>query len=694
MSHPIDAVHRFTGAPLVAALALAVLGGAALVACGPAQAPAPADSPTDIGSRGIDDADGREIAAAGDEAASLVRPPAGADGRHFAMEIPNGPALGVPAVSVVRDAVAVVDAGGAARELSVDASAELEPGGELEVGPVGTAMLRWPEGLRAEILAGAELTFEPAPSGLRQALLVLEDGTARFSLPALEEPAALEVRTPAGGVLAVGGPADVIVGIRRADGAASGGDAVDRGASDAGVGRDESGNAVDSASGDALADPLVWIIVVQGEVSVTADDAVASADASSAAAPPAGASLRSGEAVVIARGGRLQPLVLPVDVVSVETWYGQILSGYAETPIADAAFRCRTSAPGAVLHDAPARTGRPIRAAAGAGMPLGEGALVDAKARTADGLWVKAVAAETLSVGWLPAADLDCIAPVAGLPEADALALAPATPTPAFAPVPATVSFVADALEIAVGGCVTLRWDVPVGGDVAFDGRSVPGKGWQRACPETTRSYALSWIDASGRRQERAITVQVDTAPPAVQAALQSQGQGQGQGQAPPAGGGGAQGGGGGASGAPPTPTLCPEDCIVEMPTLAPTATIPPRPTRAPTLAPEPTAPPPPPTAAPEPTEPPPPPPAEPTAPPPPPPAEPTDPPAEPTVPPGEPSVTPTPTPTSTPTSTPTPTATSEATETEPPAEPSQTPTPEPSPSPGSGFEAGQPTRL
>ncbi len=542
-------------------------------------------------------------------------------------QIPAGEALGMPEVTVVRDGVALSgpDAG-STRAIELDKSAALAIGESVEVGSSGTAVLRWPEGVRAEVLGGANLTVGSTQDGLRHAMVTQTGGTARYSLPSLENPAALSINTEAGTLLTVGGPADLIVGVRlsgaiapdsHSDGAAEGDSASPTVHSESPAANSQSPDA-HSQSPDP-ASPLgsapstanvVWVIVVQGEVAIVGDAAVASVDSAAVAAPRALAVLGAAEAVVIGGNGDIAPLVLPVDVVSVETWYGQVLSGYADTPIIDAAFRCRLATDATVLRDAPTLAGQRDRVASGAGMPLSAGLLIDAKERTADGLWVKVIASDTGSVGWLRADELECIAPVAGLPAVDdlALALAPITPTPAFAPIAATISFTADDLKLSVGDCAMLRWDVPVGVDVAFDGRSVPGKGWQRVCPEITRNYTLRWIDASGKQQDRTITVEVleSAALPSGQVAANV----------------GSQSGGSSASGPIPTPTPCPEDCIVEMPTMAPTPTIPPRPTRAPTEAPVPTSPP-------APTDPPPP--AEPTSPPP---SEPTDPPGDPTEPP------------------------------------------------------------
>ena len=605
-------------------------------------------------------------------------------------DIPVGEALGMPDLVVVRDDVtlrglgdgsarAIVAEGregtagtggaeGIVRAEGTERRVALSVGEEVQVERAGTAILRWPEGIRAEILGGAAVAIEDTPDGLRHAIVAQTGGTVRYSLPSLDTPAALSIQTDAGTLRTIGGPADLIIGIRPA-GAMNTATGEVAGA-DEGAITDENaiasavaasvGDALPVVAGDVSADgpELVWVIVVQGDVALVTDAAVASADASASAAPRAKALLSTGHAMVIggregiAISGDGAPLVLPVDIISVETWYGQVLSGYTDTPIVDAAFRCRITEDGAALRDAPSLAGRRDRAAAGAGMPLAAGALIDAKERSVDGMWIKAIAADSGSVGWLRADQMDCIAPVASLPAADplTLAFAPSTPTPAFDPITATVAFVADDLEISFGACVTLRWDVPVGGAVAFDGQTVPGKGWQRVCPENTRGYTLRWVNALGKPQTRTLTVEVDRTTSFHESVV----------QAPVAIGGSDQSRSGGSSAAVPTPTPCPEDCIVEMPTVAPTPTIPPRPTRAPTIVPDPTSPP-------APTDPVPP--AEPTSAPPPP--APTDPPAEPTSPPpAEPTPPPAPT--------------------EPPGEPTETPPPgpsEPSPDPTEPLE-------
>ena len=636
-----------------AALALALCIGSVASACSSAEVPAPVDVVNialDVQPDAVAEAD----APAAIQVAEALSLP----------DIPAGASLGMPEMTVLRADVALREADAdAPLALGEQTVAELHAGDSVIVERSGTAILSWPGGPRAEILSGilskATASLEPAPEGLRQTIITQEGGTARYSVPALDEPAALSVQTQAGTLLAVGGPIDLIVSVRSAGAMGTVEDVTE-----------DVENDSDDSDADTSDDLVVWVMVVQGEVAVVGDAAIASSDASSAAAPSARALLAAGEVVVLGSDSGAQPLVLPVDVVSVETWYGMLLSGYMDTPIVGAAFRCRVAADGTVLRDAPTPDGASDSAAAGAGAPLLAGMVIDAAERSADGMWIKATLTDSGVVGWLRADELECIAPVAGLPAVDALALAPITPTPTITPIPTTISYSAERLEITAGECVTLKWDVPFSGEVLFDGSSVPGKGWNKACPEATRGYTLRWSDAAGTPRERTLMIEV-LQPAAPQPEQVSMG-----------GHDNAGGSGGSGSGSGPTPTPCLDDCVVELPTLAPTPTIPPRPTRKPTLVPEPTAPP-----------------AEPTAPPPPP--EPTDPPAEPTSapdptePPAEPTATPadptepppggseTPTPTSTPT--PTPTATPEGTGTpEPTTAPTKEPTSEPTAEPTS----------
>lgn len=528
-----------------------------------------------------------------------------------------GPPLAAPAVRAIRDGVVAGDA-----TLAADAEAPLAADGAVDVPERGMAIVSWPDGPRAEAL-GAALTL--VDSGVRELAAAQQRGTVRYTIPAAAAPAiALEIDAGSAVVRSSGG-VDVIVSL---DAPAAAGDTA---AADAG------------GTADTRAAAL-WVIVVDGAVEVSAEAAVASA---AGAAAPLRAALSAGQAMAVAAGGA--PVALPVDLSGIETWYGGLVAGDGPPSAASAAFRCVVTAEASPLRAKPAADAAIVDRT----VPLARGAVIDIRGRLADGGWLQAFLTASELTGWIPAAELQCIAPTELLAVVDPATVHNVDRTALALKAPTTASFVQDKTEVAPGGCAKLNWDVVAGTAVTFDGQAVPGKGFKVFCPAETTTYTLSWIDEAGKPQSRRLTITVSAALAAAVAAAAETG-------------GGASGGGAGANtvGSSPTATPCvgPE-CEVTVPPPPATATRRPRPTPQPAypteMAPVPTSPP-------APTDAPPPP-------------APTDRPADPTDAPAPPTATPTPEPTGTPPADPSPSPTPEPTGT---GTPGATPTPETTPTP------------
>lgn len=547
-----------------------------------------------------------------------------------------GPPLAAPAVRAIRDGVVAGDA-----TLAADTEAPLAPDGAVDVPERGMAIVSWPEGARAEAL-GAALRL--ADSGVRQLSAAQDRGTVRFSIPAsAAPPIALEVEAGRATVRSTGGAVDVIISL---DGPADAvGGVADAAVDAAGASTGDSTGTSTDASDEgqtngavARAADALWVIVIDGAVEVAAETTVASA---AGAAAPLRAALSAGQAIAVTAAGA--PLAMPVDLAGVETWYGGLIAGDGPPSAASAAFRCQVTAATTTLREQP-EAAAPI---VDKTVPLARGAILDMRGRVADGGWLQAFLTASERTGWLPAADVQCIAPATLLAVVDPATVHNVDRTALALKAPAAATFVQDKTEIAPGGCAKLNWDVVEGTAVTFDGQAVPGKGFKVLCPAETASYTLAWVDEAGRPQTRRLTITVSAAL-AVAAADAS-------------GGGSTAGGGTGGQASSPTATPCvgPE-CEVTVPPPPPTATRRARPTPLPA---QPTDAPPAPTSPPAATDAPPPPAA-------------TDRPADPTATPEAPTPTPTPTPEA-----------PGATDT-PPAEPSPSPTPEPTGTPTPTPEA------
>lgn len=443
---------------------------------------------------------------------------------------PSGPALGAASVKAIRAGVAVGDA-----TLEADAEAPLADDAALAVPERGMAVVKWAEGARIEA-PGAALALESA-DGKRRLAVRQTAGTARYTTPANAADGAigLNVATERA-VIHAAGPADVIVSL-------------------------------DPAS---LAGTL-WVIVVDGAVKITGGAPVAS---TSGAAAPLQAAVASGQAIAIRASGG-EPNALPIDLATVETWYGGLVAGDGSPLASMAAYRCVVVADGSPLLAQP-----DAKASSVDNAPLRTGTLIDVRGRTKDSRWLQAYFPATELSGWLPAAALQCVAPAEALAVVDPTTVHNVDRAALAVGAPVVVSFTADKTEIASGACAKLNWDVGTGTNVKLEGQPVPGKGFKLMCPPVTSTYTLSWVDESGKPQSRRVTVTVS-------AALASAATGDGGGNSRVVG----------ATGGPePVPTVCvgPE-CEVVVPTPPPTATRRLRPTPAPAPADPTDAPPPPP---------------------------------------------------------------------------------------------------
>lgn len=525
--------------------------------------------------------------------------------------------LAAPIVLAIRAGAAVGDT-----TLEADAEAPLAGGDVLTVPERGMAVVKWPEGPRAESL-GAALSLLEADN-VRRLGVTQRSGTARYSIPQADADGviSLAVETSRATVRALAGPADVIVSLDPAAPA-------------------DPLAAKDPAAAAAAA--TLWIVVIDGTVEVTADQSVASAAGS---ASPLQVALSAGQAIAVGPSAA-SAAAMPVELAGIETWYGGLVAGDGPPSVTTAAYRCQVLAPRVELREQPSATAKVVAKS----VALAGGAVIDVRGRSKDGAWLQAFLSATELTGWVPAADLQCIAPPDVLGIVDPATVHNVDRAALAVKVPDVASFIQDKTEIAPGGCAKLNWDVVAGTQVTFDGQAVPGKGFKVMCPAATTSYILSWTDEAGRPQTRRLTITVSEAVAAAAAA----------GAAAGASGGGPAGAAPAGSAPTATPCVGPE-CEVTVPPPLATATRRPRPTAAPV---EPTDAP-----APGPTDGPPP-------------SNPTDPPStDPTDRPDDPTATPTPPPaTDTPMPTP---GTSETPEppTETPPPPSATPTPEGSPTP------------
>jgi hypothetical protein len=475
--------------------------------------------------------------------------------------------LAAPELSVVRSGVGIYDADAdedaQPREIAEAEQAPVPTGGRVIVPARGMAVLDWGGALRGELLRAASVTVAESDLDQRRVALDQSDGTVRYlmSMPGEEGPVGMTVA--AGSVVvdsdtSHGDMADLLI-THVPDPEATEDDAGDGG--------------------------RTWVVVVAGAADVEFGGPVAAAGES---AGERKVRLEAGQGAAFAAAGEA-PTVMPMDLVAVETWYGQMLSGYRDS-IAAFAFRCVITADEVALRAKPP-TGGQIQtsaAAARAIASLSNGTLVNVTHRTEDSLWLEVDAPELEEPAWMEAGGVQCIAPVASVPIIDKAYLAPATATPAVV----AVSFAGAEPEITAGKCTMLRWDVPSGSQITVDGKPMPGKGFQSVCPDRTTSYTLRWVDANGQPRERRVTVVVNEAPEQVALADTD-------------GGEDSDGSSGGIGGLldpdspEPEPTICigPE-CEVILPAPEPTRTRRPRPTAAPA---EPTDPP----AAPNPTDPP-----------------------------------------------------------------------------------------
>ncbi|MEO8083793.1 MAG: hypothetical protein ABI780_08230 [Ardenticatenales bacterium] len=532
---------------------------------------------------------------------------------------PSGPPLGAASVKAMRGDVAVGDA-----TLAVDAETPLASEASLAVPERGMAVVQWAEGARVEAL-GTTLTLAPA-DGKRQVAVHQATGTARYTTPANAPDGAigLAIDTERAFVHATG-PADVIV-----------------------------------SQDPASAAGTLWVIVIDGAVEIAAGAPVASAAGAASSTTPLKATVDAGQVIAVRTSGG-QPSAVPVDLTTIETWYGGLVAGDGSPLASMAAYRCVVTADGTPLLEQPAAKAAVVAQTA----PLTTGTLIDVRGRTPDSAWLQVYFTANELSGWVPASTLQCIAPAEALAVVDPATIHNVDRASLAVDAPVVISFVADKTEIASGACAKLNWDVAAGRSVTLEGQPVPGKGFKLMCPPVSSTYTLSWVDESGKPQSRRVTV-------TVAAALASADVGAGAGGGTGGDTGGDTGGsarvGPSGGGAEAVPTVCvgPE-CEVVIPTPPPTATRRARPTEAPPAAATDAPPPPPaatdapPPAAPtdraaDPTKTPTLEPATPTSPP----AAPTDPPAEtpaPTDPPAGPTDTPEPplTPIATPTPTPTP---------------------------------------
>ncbi len=481
--------------------------------------------------------------------------------------------LAEPELSVVRAGVGLYEADAddesEPREIVEAEQAPVPTGGRVIVPTRGMAVLDWGGALRSELLRAASITVGESDLAQRRVVVDQDAGTVRYlmSMPGEDGPVGMRVAA---------GPITV-------DSDTSAGDMAD-----IMITHVPDPVAEDGAESD---DGRTWVVVIAGAADIDFGGPVAAAGE---AAGERSVRLEAGQGAAFDRGGAA-PTVMPMDVVAVETWYGQMLSGYRDS-IAAFAFRCVITADEVALRDTPPTSGR-IQTSANPAAPraatLLSGALINITHRTEDARWLEVDSPDSEEPGWIEATNVQCIAPLSAVPIIDQAYLAPATPTP----IAVSASFGLAEGEIDSGKCTMLRWDVPVGSQISVDGKLMPGKGFQSVCPDVTTSYTLRWIDASGAAKERRVTVVVNEVVAQVA-----------QAEADAAGDSGSSGGLGGLldpDSPEPEPTICVGDeCEVVLPTAQPTRTRRPRPTKEPTdppAAPEPTDPP----AGPAPTEPP-----------------------------------------------------------------------------------------
>jgi hypothetical protein len=197
------------------------------------------------------------------------------------------------------------------------------------------------------------------------------------------------------------------------------------------------------------------------------------------------------------------------------------------------AFRCQVQAATAQLLSGPSAKAKPV------GDPLAEGTIVDVLGRSEDATFLRVRTVTGNLEGWLPAADLACVAPAASAP----LAAEGATPTPTargtrlplrvtatptglvagtptITPTPTataaayTFSFSVKPGTINEGECATLTWDVQGIREVYLNGAGVAGgQQSKKVCPDETTTYTMEVVKVDGKRESKSVTVKVQAAP-------------------------------------------------------------------------------------------------------------------------------------------------------------------------------------
>ncbi|MFN2114595.1 MAG: hypothetical protein ACK2T6_02700 [Anaerolineae bacterium] len=239
------------------------------------------------------------------------------------------------------------------------------------VGPKGVALVTWPGFLRGEMLSGADVAVAKVVPDERAVVLRQDAGTARYTLLEPDSPADVTVEAGEMTLHLGGGPADVIV--------SHGPEGYD----------------------------TVWAVVVDGEVEVEAAKGQGETGAAGSAAAALAKKLTAGHVMANVTDVGLSK-ALPVDLVEVELWYGDVASGDLKRTIAEVAFRCEvvTDKVGLMANtdDGVSQIGR-----------LSRGALVEALGRNLAGDWVLIATLAPVAEGWVPAEALACAGPTAAL---------------------------------------------------------------------------------------------------------------------------------------------------------------------------------------------------------------------------------------------------------------------------------------
>jgi hypothetical protein len=265
---------------------------------------------------------------------------------------------------------------------------DVADGIQIVVGKKGVGIVQWPEFLRTEMLTGADVVIDEVVPDERSLTLVQDAGTARYTLLDPDVPA--HVSVIAGGLtvhLSGDGPADVIV--------SHGPEGYD----------------------------TVWAVAIKGDVELdteldtgrdaehesdleteTGSETAAKAESEdskgSSAQRGGGTTLSEGHVVAYVAGEGLSK-TLPVDVMAVEVWYGDIASVNLKRTIAEVAFRCEVVADKvglmADIEGELTQIGR-----------LSKGALVEALGRNTAGDWVRIATISPVAEGWVPSSSLAC----------------------------------------------------------------------------------------------------------------------------------------------------------------------------------------------------------------------------------------------------------------------------------------------